>query len=73
MSPKMMLIGALLLPAVIVFIDLHLARKYYRSMHDIKGWEAINKWFKRRRLILAGMVVIYLALAGVLLYTNLAQ
>jgi cytochrome c-type biogenesis protein CcmH/NrfG len=69
----MMLLGALLLPPVIIFIDLHLARKYYRAMHDIKGWEAINKWFKRRRLILAGLVVIYLALGGVLLYTNLAQ
>ena len=73
MSPKMMFSLAALLPVIILAIELQMARNYYSTMHDLNGWEAVNRWFKRRRVILGGVVVIYLASGGMLLYTNLVR
>ena len=72
MSPKIMLFLAALFPLVILAIDMQLARNYYNK-RNVRGWKAVKKWLKRRRLILGGVAMVYLVTAGVLLFTNLAQ
>lgn len=70
MTLKNLLLAATLLPFIILAVDLQMARKYYSNVEDLKGWNAIKKWLGERRLILGGLAVIYVASAGVLLYTN---
>jgi tetratricopeptide (TPR) repeat protein len=53
--------------------DLLLAWKYYRLKHNIRGWEAVRRWFGRRAWFLGGAAALYLTFAGVLLFTDLIR
>ena len=72
MNTKMILTAVALLPFLIVAIDLFMAQKHYRE-RGVTGGEYLKKWFKRRRLALTGVVVLYLAGAGVFFGTNLVR
>ena len=72
MTPKMFLAAVALLPLLIVASDLFMARNHYR-IRGVTGRKYFKKWFKRRRLAVAGVVVLYLAGAGVFFGTNLVR
>ena len=72
MTLKTLLVAASLVPLIMIAFDLQIARKYYRTIEDISGKEAIIRWLTERRLMIAGLVLVYLAISGVLLYTNLS-
>ena len=69
-ASSIVLIVVLLLMLCGFAVDLLQARRYYKVKRRIKGLDAVRRWAERRSWLLGGAVGLYLALAGILLFTD---
>ena len=72
-SVNMIPLLAALIPLGGLAADLLMAIKYYHLEHDIKGWDAIRLWTKKRAVVLGGVAALYLTFECVFVYTDLIK